>query len=65
VAGLTAGLANRPLENDRQTRRSPHPARRKKHKRVRADRRLRDSLSKNCCADRQTRLPLVRQRWQL
>ena len=62
VAGLTAGLANRPLENDRQTRRSPRPARHEKHKRVRADRRLRDSLSKNCYAGRQTRLPLVRQR---
>jgi len=46
VAGLTAGLANRPLENDRQTRRSPRPARHR-HKRAEADHRLRDSLSKN------------------
>ena len=62
VAGLTAGLANRPLENDRQTRRSPRPARHKKRMRAGADHRLRDSLSKNCYAGRQTRLPLVRQR---
>ncbi len=47
VAGLTAGVANRPLENDRQTRRSPRPARHEKHKRTKADRRWRDSLSKD------------------
>jgi hypothetical protein len=62
VAGLTAGVANRPLENDRQTRRSPRPARHEKHKRTKADHRLRDSLSKECYAGCYARLPLVRQR---
>ena len=62
VAGLTAGVANRPLENDRQTRGSPRPARHEKHKRTKADHRLRDSLSKDCCAGCYARLPLVRQR---
>ena len=50
VAGLTAGVANRPLENDRQTRRSPCPARHEKHKRTKADSRWRGSMCKDCCA---------------
>ena len=50
VAGLTAGVANRPLENDRQTRRSPCPARHEKHKQTKVDFRWRGSLSRDCCA---------------
>ena len=62
VAGLTVGVANRPLENDRQTRRSPRPARHEKHKRTKMDSRWRGSLSKDCSAGCYARLPLVSRR---